>query len=257
MKARTHPLRVGAILATYDLVLIALALALTSFFYTMAGFAGGSLFTALLLLTGLAAGQAALAGLIFNVFSATSSLLRWKIHFEKEFLWFLVGSVPAAFLAGLLVLPDALLKIIMGVVIAIGGFSVMLATYPLRVLKVNPMLKVVIGALIGIVAGLTGIGGGVYLAPVLILAGMAKPKTTAATTTIFILLNSLSGIAARIPRLGIVISNPLIVAAIPVVLVAAQFGSYIGSRRLTQTNVRRVIGLVLISVGLYIASTAF
>jgi len=242
--------------AAYDLALFALALALTAFFYTMAGFAGGSLFTALLLLTGLAAGQAALAGLIFNVFSATSSLLRWKVHFEKEFMWFLAGSVPAAFLTGLLVLPDALLRIIMGLVIAVGGFSVMLATYPLRVVKVNPMMKVTVGALIGAVAGLTGIGGGVYLAPILILAGMAKPKTTAATTTIFILLNSLSGIAARSPRLGILISNPLVAVAIPVVLIAAQFGSYIGSRRLTQTNVRRVIGVVLISVGLYIAASS-
>jgi len=242
--------------AAYDLALFALALALTAFFYTMAGFAGGSLFTALLLLTGLAAGQAALAGLIFNVFSATSSLLRWKVHFEKEFMWFLAGSVPAAFITGLLVLPDALLRIIMGLVIAVGGFSVMLATYPLRVVKVNPMMKVTVGALIGAVAGLTGIGGGVYLAPILILAGMAKPKTTAATTTIFILLNSLSGIAARSPRLGILISNPLVAVAIPVVLIAAQFGSYIGSRRLTQTNVRRVIGVVLISVGLYIAASS-
>lgn len=243
-------------MAAYDLALFALALALTAFFYTMAGFAGGSLFTALLLLTGLAAGQAALAGLIFNVFSATSSLLRWKVHFEKEFMWFLAGSVPAAFITGLLVLPDALLRIIMGLVIAVGGFSVMLATYPLRVVKVNPMMKVTVGALIGAVAGLTGIGGGVYLAPILILAGMAKPKTTAATTTIFILLNSLSGIAARSPRLGILISNPLVAVAIPVVLIAAQFGSYIGSRRLTQTNVRRVIGVVLISVGLYIAASS-
>ena len=243
-------------MAAYDLALFALALALTAFFYTMAGFAGGSLFTALLLLTGLAAGQAALAGLIFNVFSATSSLLRWRVHFEKEFMWFLAGSVPAAFLAGLLVVPDALLRIIMGLVIAVGGFSVMLATYPLRVVKVNPMMKVTVGALIGAVAGLTGIGGGVYLAPILILAGMAKPKTTAATTTIFILLNSLSGIAARSPRLGILISNPLVAVAIPVVLIAAQFGSYIGSRRLTQTNVRRVIGVVLISVGLYIAASS-
>ena len=243
-------------MAAYDLALFALALALTAFFYTMAGFAGGSLFTALLLLTGLAAGQAALAGLIFNVFSATSSLLRWKVHFEKEFMWFLAGSVPAAFITGLLVLPDALLRIIMGLVIAVGGFSVMLATYPLRVVKVNPMMKVTVGALIGAVAGLTGIGGGVYLAPILILAGMAKPKTTAATTTIFILLNSLSGIAARSPRLGILISNPLVAVAIPVVLIAAQFGSYIGSRRLTQNNVRRVIGVVLISVGLYIAASS-
>lgn len=238
-------------------MLTVLVLGLAGFFYTMAGFAGGSTFTAILLLVGLTAGQAALGGLVFNVFSAISSLIRWREHISKEFLWFIVGSVPAAFVAGLLVLPDALLRAIMGVVITVGGFSVILATYPLRIIRVNWATKVVVGAAIGVVAGLTGIGGGVYLAPVLILAGMAKPKTTAATTTIFILLNSLSGIAARTPRLGVLLfSSPLLLATIPAVLIAGQFGSYLGSRRLSQTNVRRTIGVVLITVGIYLATTS-
>jgi uncharacterized membrane protein YfcA len=184
-------------------------------------------------------------------------LIRWRVHISKDFLWFIVGSVPAAFFAGLLVLPDALLRALMGVVITVGGFSVILATYPLRIISVNWVAKVVVGAVIGVVAGLTGIGGGVYLAPVLILAGMAKPKTTAATTTVFILLNSLSGIAARTPRLGVLLlSSPLLLATIPALLIAAQFGSYLGSRRLSQTNVRRTIGVVLITVGIYIAATS-
>lgn len=230
----------------------ALLLALTSFFYTMAGFAGGSMFTALLLLSGLTAGQAALGGLIFNIFSSTSSLLRWRVHVAKEFLCFLVGSVPAAFLAGMLVLPDVILRVIMGCVIAVGGLSVMIATYPLKIVKLGWSSRIIVGAMIGVVAGLTGIGGGVYLAPFLILAGMAKAKTTAATTTIFILLNSISGTIARIPRLETVTSNSLVLIAVPVVLVAAQLGSYLGSRRLSQTHVRRIIGLVLVTVGIYI-----
>lgn len=244
-------------MAVFDLLVITLSLALTAFFYTMAGFAGGSLFTVLLLLTGLSAGQAASAGLVFNVFSATSSLTKWKLHIAREFYWFIVGSVPAAFFAGLVVLPDVLLRIIMGLVIAAGGVTVMLATYPLRVVRVNAAAKVIVGGLVGAGAGLTGIGGGVYLAPVLILAGMAKPKATAATTTIFILLNSLSGTLARAPRLGVLATNPLVLVTIPVVLVAAQFGSYLGSRRLSQTNVRRVIGAVLITVGVFITASSF
>ena len=64
-------------------------------------------------------------------------------------------------------------------------------------------------------------------------------------------------IIARVPRLGILIANPLLVWTIPIVLLAAQSGSYVGSRRLTQTNVRRVIGAVLISVGTYITLTSF
>lgn len=244
-------------MADFHLLLIVLVLGLAGFFYTMAGFAGGSTFTAILLLVGLSAGESALGGLVFNVFSAISSLIRWRVHISKDFLWFIAGSVPAAFFAGLLVLPDALLRTVMGVVITVGGFSVILATYPLRIIRVNWAPKVVLGAAIGVVAGLTGIGGGVYLAPVLILAGMAKPKTTAATTTVFILLNSLSGIAARTPRLGVLLlSSPLLLATIPVLLIAAQFGSYLGSRRLSQTNVRRTIGVVLITVGIYIAATS-
>lgn len=242
----------------FDIALTVLLLALAGFFYTMAGFAGGSTFTAILLLIGLTAGQSALGGLIFNVFSTLSSITRWRSHVSRELLWFIAGSVPAAFFAGLIVLPDALLRLIMGTVIAIGGFSVIVGTYPLRIITVRWPAKVAIGAVVGVVAGLTGIGGGVYLAPVLILAGMATPKTTAATTTIFIMLNSLSGIIARTPRLGtLLFSNPLLLAAIPALLIAAQLGSYLGSRKFSQTNVRRTIGLVLITVGTYIVATSF
>lgn len=241
-----------------DQVTTLVFLGLASFFYTMAGFAGGSTFTAILLLVGLTAGQAALGGLTFNVFSAISSLTRWRVHFSREFLWFLAGSVPAAYFGGLLVLPDVFLRCLMGLVIALGGFSVILATYPLRTVSIKWPTKILVGLVIGLVAGLTGIGGGVYLAPVLILSGMAQPKMAAATTTIFILLNSLSGTFARIPRLGVLLfSNPILLPAIPVVLIAAQFGSYLGSRRLTQTNVRRTMGAVLIMVGLYILASSF
>lgn len=239
---------------TLNLILTVLLLAAASFFYTMGGFAGGSTFTAILLLIGLTASQSALGGLIFNIFSTLSSITRWKAHISREFLWFIVGSVPAAFFAGLIILPDVLLKLLMGTVITVAGLSVIAATYPLRVVKVAWPTKIAIGAIIGIVAGLTGIGGGVYLAPVLILAGMAKPKTSAATTTVFIMLNSLSGIIARAGRLGTVLfSNPLLLASIPPILIAAQLGSYLGARRFSQTNVRRTIGLVLITVGAYIA----
>jgi uncharacterized membrane protein YfcA len=89
------------------------------------------------------------------------------------------------------------------------------------------------------------------------LAGMAKPKTTAATTTVFILLNSVSGIIARIPRLGgLISSSSVFLPAVPVLLVSAQLGSYFGSRRLSQTNVKRTIGLVLITVGAYLTLSA-
>jgi uncharacterized membrane protein YfcA len=247
----------GFELGVLSTLVIVMLLGLASFFYTMAGFAGGSTFTAILLLIGLSAAQSALGGLLFNVVSASSSIFRWRVHFSREFAWFIVGSVPAAFVAGLFVLPETLLKLVMGVAIAGGGVSLIVITFSLGHVDLPWPFEILIGIVIGTVAGLTGIGGGVYLAPVLILAGMAEPKTTAATTTVFILLNSVSGIIARVPRLGsLVLSNPIFLLTIPVLLVSAQFGSYFGSRRLSQINVKRVIGLVLITVGAYLTITA-
>ena len=233
-----------------ELIIVSL-LGLAALFYTMGGFAGGSMFIAILLLAGQPPSQTAAAGLIFNIFSTMSSLARWRTHVSRDLLWFIVGSVPAAFFSGSLILPDQILKIIMGISIAIGGLSVIIATSPLRTVKLSIPLKIFTGTIVGIVAGLTGIGGGVYLAPLLILAGVAAPKNTAATTTIFIMLNSAAGIAARVPRLAFIPPNPLLLITIPVVIIAAQMGSYLGSKRLAQVGVRRVTGAILITVGGY------
>jgi hypothetical protein len=94
----------------FGTAIIIVLLGVACFFYTLAGFAGGSTFTAILLLIGLSAAQSSLGGLLFNVVSASSSILRWRVHFARDFSWFIVGSVPTAFLAGLFVLPDILLK---------------------------------------------------------------------------------------------------------------------------------------------------
>lgn len=242
---------------SFGTVIIVVLLGLASLFYTLAGFAGGSTFTAILLLVGLSTGQSALGGLLFNVVSASSSIFRWRVHFSRDLVWFIAGSVPAAFFAGLFVLPDVLLKIVMGLAITAGGVSLILVTFPLGMVDLRWPFKVMLGMVIGAVAGLTGIGGGVYLAPILILMGMANPKTTAATTTVFILLNSVSGIVARLPRLGgLIFSSPVFLLSIPVLLVSAQVGSYFGSQRLSQTNVKRTIGLVLITVGAYLTLSA-
>ena len=238
-----------------ELIIVSL-LGLAGLFYTMGGFAGGSMFIAILLLSGQPPGQTATAGLIFNIFSTMSSLTRWRIHVSKDLLWFIVGSVPAAFFSGSLILPEQVLKIIMGTSIAGGGLAIIIATSPLRTIRLGVTLKILLGTMIGIVAGATGIGGGVYLAPLLILGGIAEPKNSAATTTVFIMLNSLAGIAARAPRLIPILPNPLLLITIPVVIIAAQLGSYLGSKRLAQLGVRRIIGVILVTIGTYFTASS-
>ncbi len=219
--------------------------------YTMGGFAGGSFFLAILLLSGTPVAQASLYVLIMNLFSASSSLLRWKPHASRELLWFLVGSLPAAFLGGLVQVSNSTLKAMIGILLAVGGATLLFSAAKVRRAKLKIPVRVAIGAAIGLAAGLTGIGGGIYLAPVLVFLGAAKPKTIASTTTVFILLNSVSGLLARAPKLATLSINPLFMMAIPAVFIAAQIGSYIGSHRFSQKNVRLTIGAILVAIGTY------
>ncbi|MEM4642116.1 MAG: sulfite exporter TauE/SafE family protein [Candidatus Caldarchaeum sp.] len=240
-------------MADGSVIVVVVLLGAAAFFYTLGGFAGGSVFIAILLTANVPAGQAALAGLVFNTVSTSSSILRWRVHFSREMLWFLAGSVPMAFVGGLMYVPDELLRRVMGAAILVGGFTVLTATFKLKKVYLARPVRVLVGCGIGFLAGVTGIGGGVYLAPLLIMLGIANPKTTAATTTTLILLNSLTGILARLPRLQTLLPNPIIFAAIPIILLTAQLGSYTGAKRFSQTAVKRAIALILISLGLYLS----
>lgn len=235
--------------------LIIVVTSLAVLIYTMGGFGGGSILLAILIFSGLTPSQAAIGSLLFNIFSTGASFTKWRTYLEKRFLLLLIGSVPLAFFGGVasFTISEDLLKLIMGLIIAGSGILTLFSRRPIASLKVNFIHIILIGGLIGFLAGLTGIGGGVYLAPILLLGGISEPKTTAATTTFFIFSNSLAGLLARIPKLVIVIQqNYLISILVPVVVAMSFIGGHIGSKRLSQEDVKKVIGAILIFIGLFL-----
>lgn len=237
-----------------DLFLTAVILSLAVLIYTMGGFGGGSIFLAILVLSGLAPSQAAIGSLLFNILSTGVSFTRWKIYLEKKFTLFVAGSIPFSFIGGLLSLTisEYILKLAMGLVIAGSGLFTLVSRKPLANIRVNIIHIILIGCFIGFIAGLTGIGGGVYLAPILLLSGISNPKTTAATTTFFIFSNSLAGLLARAETIPLAFQNPTLFILTPVVVASAIIGGQIGSRKLNQENLRRVISVILIGIGLFI-----
>jgi len=237
-----------------EILLVAVVLSLAVVIYTMGGFGGGSVFLAILVLSGLAPSQAAIGSLLFNILSTGMSFTMWRIYLKKKFTLFVVGSIPFSFIGGLLSLKisEYILKLVMGLVIAGSGLFTLVSRKPSANVRVNIVHIILIGCLIGFIAGLTGIGGGVYLAPILLLSGVSNPKNTAATTTFFIFSNSLAGLLARTERIPLAFQTPTLFILIPVVLVSAMVGGHIGSRKLSQENVRRVISVILIGVGLFI-----
>lgn len=225
--------------------------------YTMGGFGGGSVFLAILVLWGLPPSHAAVGSLLFNILSTGISITRWRTFLEKRFLLLLAGSAPMAFIGGLtsLSIPERTLKLVMGLVIAVSGVITLVLKRPLLNLKVNLAHIVLVGGLVGFLAGLTGIGGGVYIAPIMLLGGISTPKTTAATTTVFIFANSLSGLIPRVNRILPSLLNSssrIILLLVPVVAALALLGSHIGSRKLTHEGVKKVIGSILVFLGLFL-----
>jgi len=159
--------------------------------------------------------------------------------------------VPAAFLGGTISLPAQLYRPLVGAVLLVAAarFGITAARagdeFPPRA----PWpLAVTSGAVIGLLAGLTGTGGGIFLTPLLIAAGWAGTRFAAGTSALFILANSVSGLAGNLGAVG---SIP---AAIPlwlgVVAVGGAIGSELGSRRLPAPWLRRGLALVLVIAGL-------
>ena len=101
------------------------------------------------------------------------------------------------------------------------------------------------GAIIGLLSGIIGIGGGIFLAPLIVLAGWGTPKQAAASAAAFILINSASGLVGRIAG-GNLDLGLLGLALIPVGLLGAFGGSHIGSRYLSSAGMRRVLGIILL-----------
>jgi len=166
---------------------------------------------------------------------------------------FVIASVPAAFIGGTLVLPSNIYKPVVGIVLIVAAIQLfrrarqagMVEQPPTNV----PLLPALFaGGAIGLLAGLTGTGGGIFLTPLIILAGWSGARTAAGISAAFILANSISGLAGNLTSLGTLPAQlPVLLA---VVGVGALVGSELGARRLNLPNLRRALALVLVIAGM-------
>jgi uncharacterized membrane protein YfcA len=224
--------------------------------YASVGHAGGSAYLAAMALVGVAPATMRPTALALNILVATIVTARFQLagHVAwRALLPFVVASIPAAFVGGLLVLPAYLYKPLVGVVLIVAAVQLFRsarrageAEQPPTNVPVLPAL--VAGGAIGLLAGLTGTGGGIFLTPLIILAGWAGARTAAGISAAFILANSISGLAGNIAALGAVPAQ--IPIWLVVVAVGALIGSELGARRLNVTELRRALAVVLVIAGL-------
>jgi uncharacterized membrane protein YfcA len=224
--------------------------------YASVGHAGASAYLAAMALLGVAPEVARPTALALNVLVASFVTLRfWRAGLvqPRALLPFVVASIPLAFMGGAIHVPANVYKPLLGAVLLVAAAGFVRSAR--RVTDDNapppriPFLPaLVIGGAIGLLSGLTGTGGGIFLSPLLLVAGWATTRQASGIASGFILLNSIAGLAGNVSAVGSVPSDlPLWAGA---VLVGAVVGAEIGSRRASPPQLRLALAVVLALAGL-------
>ena len=221
--------------------------------YTSVGHGGASAYIAIMSLFGVPATSIKPTALSLNILvsSFTSvQFIRARLYDLKLVLPLLIGAIPAAFLGGWIHLPNHVYKPVVGVILLMSAtrFLTVTAQQERPAKPYHPALAVGVGAVIGLLSGLTGTGGGIFLSPLILFAGWTTVKGASGTAAIFIFFNSLFGL------LGNLSSVNQIPAVLPLYIVFVLAGAFIGTRfgihYFAHTGVKRLLGVVLLIAGL-------
>ena len=234
------------------MIILSILFFVTAVLYSSVGFGGGSTYLALLLIWGvpyfifpliaLSCNIIVVSGNCFNYIRAGNLNLKLLIPY-------LIGSIPLAFIGGSLPIEKRLFEILLFLVLAIAGILLLLnfRSYDDKeesYRNVPIIISILIGGVLGFISGVIGIGGGIFLSPILFLIRAGKPKHIVTTASLFILINSFSGIMGQITKNAVLneISNYWYLLLI--VLVGGQLGNFL-NLKIFPTRI-----LVLVTAGL-------
>ena len=229
--------------------LLLILLLVVSFLYASVGHGGASGYLALMSLFAFPITFMKPTALVLNIL--VSGISFYFYYREKKFEWklfypFAITSIPFSFLGGIITIETHIYKIILATMLlfAVARLLGLFGKQKGELKPINIPLALFIGAIIGFLSGLIGIGGGIILSPVLLLLGWADIKKSAAVSALFIFLNSISGLFGFVSKGGILpISS---VSLIAVVLIGGILGGYFGSKKMNAQMLRNVLALVLL-----------
>lgn len=235
-------------------LLIIFALFVVAVLYSSVGHGGASGYLAVMAFLAVSPAITRPAALVLNLFVASISFVQFYRagHFDfKIFVPFAITSIPFAFLGGMIQLPTGVYKIILGITLLFASIRLALnlksgsdAQPP------NFWISLTIGAILGFVSGLVGVGGGIFLTPILLLMNWTETKKAAGISALFILVNSISGLLGNYAQVAQL--PPNVYFWIGAAIIGGIIGSTLGSQKFNSTTLRRVLafGLMIASLKL-------
>lgn len=232
-----------------DPLLLILLIACVAFAYAMVGHGGASGYLALMALAGISVAVMRPSALVLNLFVSAISFTQYARsgHFRWRSFWpFALLSIPAAWLGAQVVLDPLVYKRILAVCLlfAVARMFGLLGKGSEQIRPVPLVLAAIIGAVLGFVSGMIGIGGGVLLSPVLLLFNWADVKTTAATSALFIFVNSAAGLAGAMGNGET--PGPHMLPWIGAAVIGGLLGGWIGAIKLDNLRLKQALGVVLL-----------
>lgn len=233
---------------------------LAALVYAIAGFGGGSTYTALLALRNPDPAVVPAVSLACNILVVAIGSWRFARSGHVDFarIWPLfAASVPMAFVGGALKLPPALFVGLLALSLFVAGLLMLWRPRAAADAPPRPyprLMEPLVGGVLGLLAGIVGIGGGIFLAPVLHLVRWARPHAIAGASAVFILVNSVAGLAGQFTK-GSAVPSALEAhwPLFPAVIVGGLIGSALGARRFNPPGLRVVTALLILFVAAQLA----
>ena len=234
-------------------ILIIAAIFVVAILYSSVGHGGASGYLAVMAFFAVAPVTTRPTALILNVFVASIGAFQFyrRGHFDRKvFLSFAAASIPFAFVGGMILLPTPVYKNILGAVLLFAAFR-LAWNFASETKEIRPpkiWIALLVGAFVGLLSGLIGVGGGIFLTPILLLMNWTKAKTAAGISAMFILVNSVAGLLGNYGQVALL--QPDVVFWIIAAIFGGIIGTTLGSQYFNTLTLRRALAVVLVIAGI-------
>jgi len=240
------------------MIILSIFFFITAILYSSVGFGGGSTYLALMLIWDIPYYIFPILALICNIIVVSGNSINYvrsgNLNF-KLLAPYLIGSIPFSFFGASMSLTKELFEILLFVILIIAGIFLLIESKSfnndqIKINSIPKILSVSIGSIIGFTSGIIGIGGGIFLSPILFLMKAGYPKQIATTASLFILINSIFGVAGQLTK-DIVFDEflnywPLFI----VVLIGGQIGNFLNIKFLSGKTLAIITSLLVIFVAI-------